>query len=157
MKGFQHILLAAVLAACSLQAVELRSGFPRHLTDGDNARLAKFFGHEPKKILRATLYSDPTSQEGLFFVGELDCAVRDLPEGTSARLETLFEGDKTARAVDFDLARVKSSPAKSLFLGLTSPEFFDPKKDPHILAWKISLIGPDGNTLAQSASPLWEY
>jgi hypothetical protein len=157
MKGFQHILLAAVLATCSLQAVELRNSFPRHLTDGDNARLAKFFGHEPKNNLRATLYSDPTSKEGLFFVGELDCEVRDLPEGTSARLETLFEGDKTPRVVDFDLTSVKSSEAKSLFLGLTSPEFFDPKKDPHILAWKISLIGPDGNSIADSASPLWQY
>lgn len=152
------VTLLALALVSSSYAVTIKHTQAHFMPQADNVRLGEFFGIGKKSTpIRSTLYSDSASRAGLFFTADLDTKLKNIPAGTVAQVEVIFEGDRAARVFKFDLAPVATSDHKILYLGLTAPEYRDKKTAPHLLAWKVSLLDAEGKTLSESHSKVWQY
>jgi hypothetical protein len=75
-----------------------------------------------------------------------------VPKGTKATLEYVRNDKPDSLTANFVFSD-EAGTWPEIFLGLTGPDW--PDKNLHIVAYKITLTGPDGTLLASRQSFLW--
>lgn len=151
--------LLLICALPSAHALTIKHTEPRRMTRADFTRFGELLGDKNAvDPTRVALFSDPKQHGGLFFVTELDTQIGQLPAGTVAQLEVMFDKDAKPANYRFEIPENKSH-SKILYLGLTHSPFNSPnKKDlPRILAWKVSILDAKGAVLSSAPSAVWEY
>lgn len=96
------------------------------------------------------LLTDPASHVGYYF--RIDLAI-DPPAGSRIRLEVVETENQAPVVRDFALPRNPGGLFGEVVVGLTGAAARSPKWHP--VAWRVSVIGPDGKPLAIRRSFLW--
>lgn len=96
------------------------------------------------------LLTDPASHVGYYFRIALDL---DPPAGSKVRLEVVETENQPPVVRDFALPRNPGGLFGEVVVGLTGASARSPKWHP--VAWRVSILGPDGKPLAIRRSFLW--
>jgi hypothetical protein len=158
MRLFLSTLAFVFLTACtstpdpSLTSVEIKEIKPRYIDADQLTRVSEYFtGHENPGG-RVFLRSTPEAKSGYYFTLILDEKVRRLPKGTTILGEFYTPDSVDLQSYEFTLPN-RRPKTKEIFLGLTGEDWPDTGAVP--AAWRFTIKGPNGNTLAQSQSYLW--
>lgn len=123
----------------------------RYRGEADVHRLGQAFGQQPAPDgADVILLSDPASRIGYYFWVALDL---EPPAGSSVRLEYVERENQPPIVRNFPLPRNPGGLFGEVALGLTGPDARSPKWNP--VAWRVSVVGPDGKVLAAKRSFLW--
>jgi len=145
-------LLTLVLAATAVpaSALEIVRVLPGWRDAASFKRIAEYFTgreHTAGEVLRRT---HPDQRAGYYFL--LRVAGSGGPADVRVRLTVFAPGAADPR-VHVLPARL-TGDSTVLNLGLTGPDWPDPKANP--VAWKVEVLGAEGETvLAQATSYLW--
>lgn len=152
-------LLALLLVGCQSLPVEIdeKPGvdrvFERHRTAIQVERASEtFVGAQPDEGSDVVFLSDPRSRVGYEFEVSLDRSL-DLPVGSSFRLECVLRDGEAPLTRDFPIVRHPGWFFGEYQLRLTGKDDPGPRFRP--VAWRISVLGPDGSVLACRRSFLW--
>ena len=96
------------------------------------------------------LLTDPASHVGYYFRLALDI---DPPAGSKVRLEVVEFENQAPVVRTFGLPRNPGGLFGEVVVGLTGSSARSPKWHP--VAWRVSILGPDGKPLAIRRSFLW--
>lgn len=153
------VLLALLLAGCQDLPVELdaRPGvarvYQRHRSEAQLERAGQtLLGHGPDEGSDLVLLSAPGSRAGYEFDVALDRSV-DVPAGARFRLEVVRKEGQPAEVREFPLTGRPGWFFGEYALRLNGADDPGPRWRP--VAWRISLVGPDGSVLACRQSFLW--
>ena len=152
------VLAALALAACRTVPIEAEEipGIDRVVTRyrsaADTHRIGQtFLGHAPGEDgADVLILTDPASRIGYYFHLALDI---DPPAGSRVRLEVVEVENQPPVVRDFPLPRNPGGLFGEVVIGLTGASARSPKWHP--IAWRASVIGPGGETLAARRSFLW--
>ena len=152
-------LLALLLAGCQSLPVDLdeKPGiarvYERYRSATQVERASEtLFGAEAEDGSDAVILSDPKSRVGYQFEVALDTFL-DVPEGASFRLELIRKEAQPPEIHVFPITRRPGWFFGEYVLRLTGAAAPDTRWRP--VAWRISLVGPDGAVLAARRSFLW--
>lgn len=153
------VLLALLLAGCeSLPSQpDEKPGifrvYERHRSRDQIERVSEtFVSAEPESGSDVPLLSHPGSRVGYEFAVTLDHSL-DLPAGASFRLECVVREGQPPLVRDFPILHQPGWFFGEYLLRLTGPDDPGPKVRP--VAWRLSVLGPDGALLAARRSFLW--
>jgi len=124
----------------------------RYRSEADVHRIGQaFLGDEPGEDgSDVLLLTDPASRVGYHFRLALDL---DPPPGSKIRMEIVETENQPPVVRDFPLPRNPGGLFGEVVIGLTGASARAPKWHP--IAWRASVIGPDGTVLAARRSFLW--
>jgi hypothetical protein len=124
----------------------------RYRGEADVHRVGQtFLGDEPGQDgTDVLLLTDPASHVGYYFRIALDL---DPPAGSRIRMEIVETENQPPVVRDFPLPRNPGGPFGEFVIGLTGASARSPKWHP--VAWRASVVGPDGAVLAARRSFLW--
>lgn len=152
-------LLAWVLAGCSSLPVELdeKPGidrvYERHRSAAQLERAGQTLSSDgPEEGSDAIFLSDPKSRAGYQFEVTLDGSVQ-VPAGSSFRVEMVRQEGQPPQVRDFPVTRQPGWFFGEYVLRFSGADDPGPRWRP--VAWRISLLGPDGKALAVRRSFLW--
>lgn len=134
------------------QAVGIKNVSPRFFDRADFQSISEFFGAGEQQGDRLILRTDSERRDGLYFVVDLDTPVSALPEGCRVVLDIVNVEAETV-SLSFELGAQDRS-LKRLLLGLTGDSWSTPGAS--ALAWRVTLLGPEGEALTEAKSFLWE-
>ncbi len=141
------LALTPALFAADLTIVRVYSGW----RDGASfKRIAEYFDGKEHTGGETMLRTHPAQRTGYYFLVRLKNPGAARP--VKFQLELVETGTSAARTLSFP---AELAGGASVFqLGLTGPEWQDPKLQP--MAWHLQVLGPDGQVLANEKSYLWE-
>ena len=152
-------LLALLLAGCQELPVELDTHpgvarvFERYRSAAQIERASEtLLGSEPEDGSDAILLTDAKSRVGYEFQVSLERSF-PVPPGSSFRVEYVRKEGEAVVTRDFPVTRQPGWFFGEYCLRLTGAD--DPGPGWRPVAWRISLIGPDGAVLASRRSFLW--
>lgn len=152
-KGYLFVtLLLAMLCPALLQAVGIRNVSPRFFDRADFQSISEYFGVGEQQGDRLILRTDAERRDGLYFVVDLDTPVTALPADAQVVLD-IVNVKAEEQTLRFPLGE-QDRPVKRLLLGLTGDTWSTPGAS--ALAWRVTLLGPEGNVLTEAKSFLWE-
>lgn len=105
----------------------------------------EYYGH--KCIVR----DDPANRGGLYFIVNFNKPLTELPSNIKVNIYLIFKEKLEAEKFSFKLPNKRPSFTAEAYLGITSRNLS--KSD--INAWKIELIGANGDQLALYKSYMW--
>lgn len=153
------VLLVLLLAGCQSLPVEIdeKAGiarvFERYRTADQIERASEtFVAAQPDEGSDVTFRSDPKGHVGYEFDVALDRSL-DLPEGTQFSLECVLKEGQPPLVRHFPITRRVGWFFGEYQLRLTGADSPGPRFRP--VAWRISVVGPDGKVLAARRSFLW--
>ena len=152
------VLAALATPACRTVPVEadelpgIERVVTRYRSAADVHRVGQtFLGDQPGEDgADVLLLTDPASRVGYYFRIALDL---DPPAGSKVRLEVVETENQSPVVRDFDLPRNPGGLFGELVIGLTGASARSPSWHP--VAWRVSILGPDGKSLAIRRSFLW--
>lgn len=136
----------------ALTSVEIKEVKPRYIAGERLTRASEYFTGEENKGKRILLRSMPKARSGYYFTLILDEKVRRLPRGTVIIGEFFTPDSVEMQTYEFKLPD-RRPKTREIFVGLTGEDWPDPQSVP--AAWRFSIRGPNGNTLAETQSFLW--
>lgn len=139
--------LSASTAAAELSIVRVYTGWR---DAASFKRISEYFTGKENTAGQAILRSHPDQRAGFYFLVRV--ANPDVSRAVTARLELIT--DASARPVVHTFATTLQAGNTVFHLGLTGPDWPDPKADP--VAWKLELTDDAGRILATEKSYLWE-
>lgn len=152
-------LLALLLAGCQDLPVEADTQpgvarvFERYRTAAQIERVSEtLLGSEPGEGGDVILLSDPKSRVGYEFQVSLERSVT-VPEKACFRVEYVRKEGEPSVSRDFPITRQPGWFFGEYCLRLTGAD--DPGPVWRPVAWRISLVGPDGAVIASRRSFLW--
>lgn len=113
-------------------------------------RISEYFDGKENTGGETVLRTQPEQRAGFYFLVRVTNPAAPLT--AQARLEII--GSTTAKPVTHTFTVPLKSGATVLQLGLTGSDWTDAKANP--VAWKLDLLGSDGQVLATEKSYLWE-
>lgn len=127
---------------------------PVMLDEESFRHVAEYFGGTERTAGRAIVRSIPEERSGNYFIVELKRDLRELPAGTRVRLETIVAGQPEPALLELP---VPGEPAgtRELFVGLTGEDALT--EETSLLAWRLSLVGGEGEILDRFESFLWSH
>ncbi|MBI3885806.1 MAG: hypothetical protein HY302_08785 [Opitutae bacterium] len=156
-RGCFLCLLVGVLSAGLAAAAPAKDGdlrIVRVFTDWRDAssfkRISEYFDGKENTGGELMLRTHPEERAGLYFF----LRVANRGAAGSARLQLQLIAPTSAKPVAYTFPVALNSGDTVINLGLTGPDWPDKKADP--VAWKITLLGADGQSLVSDASYLWE-
>lgn len=141
-------LLLSAPALLSAEAVRIVRVWPDYRGEESFVRLGEYFGgreKSPELIVR----SQESSRSGYYFLTRFkaDAAL----QGSILALEYVLPGDEAPRVQFFPLDLPRGS--RAVLAGLTGPDWPGAAVAP--TAWRLRLLGPDGDELVRRQSFLW--
>lgn len=113
-------------------------------------RISEYFDGKENTGRETVLRSHPDQRTGCYFLVRLKNS--GAPVRASAHLELIRQDWPTSRTTVFPM---EVGGGSTVFqLGLTGPEWQDPKVQP--IAWHLQILAEDGRVLASEKSYLWE-
>lgn len=153
------VLLALMLAGCQTLPVELdeKPGitrvYERYRSTSQVERVGQtFFGDEPEQGSDLVLRSDASSRVGYEFDVVL-AGSTEVPAGAAFRLEVVRKEGEPAEVRTFPITGRPGWFFGEYALRLTGADDHGSSWRP--VAWRISLVGPDGAVIAARRSFLW--
>ncbi len=148
------LLSGLLLAGClTAQAVEIDHSTSRYETAQTFKRISEYFTGRENTGNRMILRTNPQVRPGYYFIFSLDESMQALPEGSIALMGVIWPGNP--KPVEYALfLPIPRENKKELWFGLTGNA--NPGQTAQPVAWKISLLSPDGSTLVERKSFLWE-
>jgi hypothetical protein len=113
-------------------------------------RISEYFTGKENSGGEAVLRTHPDRRDGYYFLVRVRNS--DAPRPLKARLSMIAE--TSARPREFTFATELRAGDTVFHLGLTGPDWPDPKADP--VAWCLELTDASGKVLATEKSYLWE-
>ena len=159
MRFFLFALLVAGLTGCTttsrntVETVGIKDIHPRYIEAEQFKRIGEYLSGKEVTGGRLILRSDPDSRTGAYFVLTLDEKVRRLPRGTIIRGEVFTPRSPEAQVFEIKLPSERPK-TKELFFGLTGEDWPDGSPVPG--AWRFTILTPNGETMGQKQSYLWE-
>lgn len=151
------VLVVLLLAGCQSVPFEADEvpGIDRVVTryrgEKEIHRLSQTWGVEPSADgSDVVILSDRASRIGYYFWINLGI---DPPAGSSVRIEYVDKENLPPTVRTYALARNPGGLFGEIVVGLTGPDARTPKWHP--IAWRVSIISPEGKTLASKRSFLW--
>lgn len=139
-------LLASSLALCA--APKIVRVWGDYVQAASFERIAEYFGAPESHPGRSVLRTQANSRDGYYFLVRINAA-DTIPEGAHWLIEVLRPNERTP--VSFEIAN--QSKSKVYQLGLTGSDWPNAKEVP--VAWKVSLLSADGQTVLAHESFLW--
>lgn len=147
-------------ARCS-QHIRNSSGRPlkiryvtiKRMSDGNFKTLPELFSDRKKhERMRCVVRDDNSKRNGVYFIVGINKRVGSLPEGCYIRI-SMIDSLKDGKKV-FTLFPIECGPiyVSEIFCGITS--LYINEKD--IVAWKVDILGADGNVIASKQSYMWQ-
>jgi len=136
----------------ALTSIEIREVKPRYIEADQLTRASEYFTGEENKGKRILLRSTTGVKIGYYFTLILDEKVRRLPKGTVIIGEFFTPDSVDMQTYEFKLPNRRPN-TREIFVGLTGDDWPDRQSVP--AAWRFSIRGPNGNTLAETQSFLW--
>lgn len=153
------VLLAALLAGCRALPVSpdekpgISRVYEQHRSLVQLERAGQtFFGDGPEEGSDVILLSDARSRTGYQFELSLDRSL-EVPAGSVFRLEYVRKEGQPPEVRNFPVTGRPGWFFGEYILRLTGAD--DPGADWRPVAWRVSLLGPDGAVLAARRSFLW--
>ncbi|HEX7630900.1 MAG TPA: hypothetical protein VF388_02100 [Lacunisphaera sp.] len=144
---FLCLALTPALSASDLTIVRVFTGWRA----GDSfKRIAEYFDGKEHSGSEIILRTHPAQRTGYYFLVRLKNPGAARP--VHFQLELIAPGTGASRTVDFPAELGTDSPVYQL--GLTGPEWQDPKVQP--TAWRLRVLGENDQVLATEKSYLWE-
>ena len=159
MRFFLYALLATSLVGCvtappnTVETVDIKDIRPRYIEAEQFMRIGEYLSGKEVTGDRLILRSDPASRTGCYFVLALDEKVRRLPKGTTIRGEVYTARSPEVQVLEMTLPSERPK-TKEVFFGLTGEDW--PEGSPVPGAWRFTILTPNGGTMAQKQSYLWE-
>lgn len=144
---------AATPAKQSSREVSIDHVTTRYIPAGRFKRISEYFTGVENKGGKIIERSQPDERGGFYLIVTLDLFSAPFPENGAFVVEYIHSDNRRPQMKLFPLLDANSS-AREAFLGLTGEDW--PSQDRSMVAWKISLIGPDGKTVIDSQSYLWD-
>ncbi|MEK9772764.1 MAG: hypothetical protein VW576_04300 [Opitutae bacterium] len=132
--------------------VELEVRNKSYFSVRDFKRIPEFFRGEEYEGWKVYCRSRPNEREGFYFVVKVDGSLKKLPQGVHWALDWIVAPDPMAQSIKIPIDN-KEILGKEVFIGLTGQDWPDPSAKP--LAWRLCLVGGEGDTIAKSQSFLW--
>ncbi|MCF3652532.1 hypothetical protein [Synoicihabitans lomoniglobus] len=131
-------------------AVTLERVWPGYRDAASFTRLGEYFGAGPDAINAAALRSQPQARAGYYWLIRTDATAAQ--SGCSLIIEVQRESNPVpdTHTFSFDL----SAGSHAIHAGLTGRDWIDSEERP--VAWRLTLLSPDGTSLATQHSFLWE-
>lgn len=143
-----------LVAGVTVRAVEIDYSTSRYEQAQTFKRISEYFSGQENTGNRVILRTDPQVREGYYFIFSLDESAQKLPEGAIALMQIIWPGNPKPQEYSLFLP-IPRENKKELWFGLTGQ--VDPGENAHPVAWKLSLLSPDGTVLAEKKSFLWEH
>lgn len=112
-------------------------------------RIAEYFGAPESHPGRSILRTQPARRAGYYFLVRIKKS-DTIPAGSRWQVQVLRPGQR--KPDSFELPVTAQSSVHQL--GLTGTDWPDPKQVP--VAWKVTLLAPDGKTVVTHQSFLWD-
>lgn len=140
-------LFAALLACSSASALEVV--LSEHRDTHSFQRISEFFtgGENPGRYTIAR--TDPERRDG-FYVGVKASKEDPIEQYSSARISYIKPASQEIHSATI---KISGPTKKRILVGLTEEEWADPTLRPQ--AWKIELLGEDGQPIDSIKSFLW--
>jgi len=145
-----RLLATLLVSALALNATpEIVRVWGDYVPASNFDRISEYFGAPESHPGRAIARTRPDARSGYYFLVRLSKA-DSMPAGSRWRLELLRKGERQPAVHEFPA----TASASVNQLGLTGEDWKDSREVP--IAWKISLLGPDGTTVLSRQSFLWD-
>lgn len=125
----------------------------RFIPAGRFKRICEHFTGVENKDGKIIERSQPDERAGFYMIVTLDLFSAPFPGNGAFIVEYIHSENRRPQTKLFPLLDANPS-AREAFLGLTGEDW--PSQDRSMVAWKVSLIGPDGKTVIDSQSYLWD-
>ncbi|HVT73570.1 MAG TPA: hypothetical protein VHD61_10555 [Lacunisphaera sp.] len=142
--------LASVAFAAPPADVMIVRVFPGWRNASSFKRISEYFTGQENTGGQVVLRSHPGERGGYYFLVRVKNPAA--PQTVAVTLDVVRAGNAGAQTYTFQASLGTGDTV--LNLGLTGADWVDPKADP--LAWRLTLKGADGQTLATERSYLWE-
>jgi hypothetical protein len=156
MRNFSLFPIMAIALLVSLgppahaQDVQFERVWPSYRDAASFTRLGEYLGSAPDAINREALRTQPDSRDGFYWL------VRTLSPsqlaGCTFKIELTRQGQAEPSVLTFPFSLKSGNHAVNL--GITGTDWTDSAERP--LAWQLSLLAPNGTTLASEQSFLWQ-
>lgn len=104
---------------------------------------------------RLFLRTNPDVREGVYFILSFDYSVNRIPAGSTVKVSYITNLDPKEQMVEWTIPTVEHSLAfqNELYLGITGDKKYSSLTK--LIAWKVDIINPDGQTIATKHSFAW--
>jgi len=116
-------------------------------------RILEYFDGEERTGRKIILRTQDEPRRGLYFIVRISEFVEDLPPGCAFAVDLIRPDQREASTTVFPLPEERT-PHSEIWLGFTGKS--EPPDESPPVAWRIRLLGPDGETVASRHSFLWE-
>lgn len=143
-------LLLCLLALSAVgHAAEVVRVWPGYRSAESFQTIGEFFGKKEYTGGRLVLRTQPENRNGYYFLTRIEKA--DAIPGATARVQLIFAGSPLAKTYEFPVAIPEGKSV--LNLGITGSDW--PGAGVKPLAWRVTLLRPDGSELLSEHSFLW--
>ncbi len=144
------LVLYALCCGVSLGA-ELPLCWAQHLQTKSFQRISEFLTGRENTSGRVILRSREESRDGMYVVWLFPHMV-SVPAGSFLRLDYIHSAAKSESTIHLPI--VSPLAGREWLVGLTGTDW--PDLDRKLLAWHVSLLDPNGRTLQEYKSYLWD-
>ncbi len=146
--------IGLVLAVSCLSGMSIRDVLVEYREASSFIRISEYLTGRPAEPSIPTLRTAPDHLDGLYYLVVLDESLERLPEAVQVELSILTDGDPEPVRHEFSLPG--GGGRKDRFLvGLTGEAWPSDPDAPYPTAWRIRMMGLEGETLAEKRSFLW--
>lgn len=142
--------LTSLAGAAEPAAVTIVRVFPGWRDAASFKRISEYFTGQENTGGQIVLRTHPDERRGYYFLVRLKNPAA--PQAAEVTLDIVRAGNAGTQSYTFHASLGTGDTV--LNLGLTGPDWADPKANP--IAWRLTLKGADGQTLATERSYLWE-
>ncbi len=136
-----------------LAGIEIKNASVRFYDEREFTRLPEFFHGDEVSTSRLIIRTYPEERVGLYILLWLDENIETLPAGSKAELLIFTSESREMETYTFALGGTPQD-TRRIWLGLTGEDWSGENEYP--LAWKVTISDPNGQTLAEFKSFLWE-
>ncbi|GHB99231.1 hypothetical protein GCM10007047_14260 [Cerasicoccus arenae] len=135
-----------------MPSVEIDSVVSYYKPEQAFKRIGEYLGGEEQTGRKIILRTQTSPRKGLYFVVRITEFADELPAGCFFEVDLLRPDKKRPVTKRFDLpANPKSH--REIWLGFTGDD--QPANDEPPVAWRVRMLGPDGQELSSYQSFLW--
>ncbi len=125
----------------------------RYIPAGLFKRISEYFTGVENKDGKIIERSQPDSRGGYYLIVTLDLFSNSFPENSVFVVEYIHSDNRRPQMQIFPLLEPHPC-AREAFLGLTGDDW--PSPDRTMVAWKVSILAPNGKLIAEPQSYLWD-
>ena len=147
-----HAFFLFFVLSASCFATEIQEAHMQRHEAKDFQRLSEFFTGKEYSDNRLILRTTNDERDGVYVDIALDCDASELPSGSVAILDVVFENNRNSQSFTFPITETPMNTSRIMF-GITGKEW---KEQPKVIAWKLEIHDSSGNLLCDYKSFLWE-